>query len=141
MAAITLISGSQAKVGHRFYYVGPQLECKECKLKAVCFNLEQGSQYEITALRDQTHECSLNEDMVRVVEVQKVPQRTAVPKKTAIEGSVMTFQEVECGRMDCSNFRICHPASMENGRKYSVIKIEGSVDCLIKENLVYADLL
>lgn len=141
MAAITLISESQAKQGHRFYYMGPQLDCKECKLKTVCFNLEQGAMYEIKALRDQAHDCTFNEDRVRVVEVEKIPQRTAVPKKSAIEGSVITFQDIECGRMDCSNYRICHPAAVENGKKYSVKEIEGDVDCPIDEKLVFVRLL
>jgi uncharacterized protein (UPF0179 family) len=136
MAAITLISEAQAKEGNKFYYMGPQFECRECKLKGVCFNLEQGAMYEITAVRKQTHECAFNEDRARVVEIKKVAQYAAVPKKSAMEGSVITFQEQDCGRMDCSNYRLCHPYSLGGSKKYSVIGIEGNIDCLIKESLV-----
>ncbi|MCL1811552.1 MAG: UPF0179 family protein [Methanomassiliicoccaceae archaeon] len=140
MAAITLISESQAKEGNRFYYMGPQLECRECHLKGVCFNLEQGSMYAITAVRDQTHNCSLTEDTVRVVEIKKVAQRSAVPKKSAIEGSLITFQKPGCGRLDCGNYRICHPYAVEDKKKYSVIEIEGDAECLIGEELVLVKL-
>jgi uncharacterized protein (UPF0179 family) len=136
MAAITLISESQAVKGGRFHYLGPQPECAECKLKSVCFNLEQGILYEITAIRGQTHECILNEDRVRVVEIKKVAQMSTVPKKSAIEGSVITFQEPECGRMDCTNYAICHQNALRNGKKYSVIEIKGDADCLIGQDLV-----
>jgi len=136
MAAITLISESQAKEGNRFYYLGPQFECRECKLKGVCFNLESGAMYEITAVRDQTHDCAFNEDTVRVVEIKKIAQRSAVPKKSAIEGSIITFQEQECTRLDCKNYRLCHPYALENGRKYSVVGIDGNAECPLGEGLV-----
>lgn len=136
MATVTMVSDSQAKVGNRFYYIGPQLECRDCKLKAVCFNLEQGSLYEITAVRDQTHACPFNEDKVRAVEIEKRAKEAVAPKRSAMEGSIMTFQEIDCGRLDCVNYRSCHPPAMENGRKYSVVGIDGTLDCPIGENLV-----
>jgi len=139
MAAITLISESQAKKGNKFYYLGPQ-ECGECKLKEVCFNLELGSMYEITATRSQTHECAFNEDKVRVVEIKKVPQRSTVPKKAAIEGGIITFKEQKCGMLDCKNYRLCHPYALESGKKYSVIDIEGDIECPIGEGLVLVKL-
>ena len=140
MAAITLISEAQARKGGRFHYLGPQPECSECKLKSVCFNLEQGNLYEITEVRGQTHECALNEDRVRVVEIKKVAQRSVAPKKSAIEGIVITFQGQECGRMDCANYAGCHPGALMNGKKYSVIEIEGNAECLIGQELVLVKL-
>jgi len=140
VAEITLISESHAKKGGRFHYLGPQPECAECKLKGVCFNVEQGILYEITAVRGQTHDCILNEDRVRVVEIKKVAQRSTVSKKSAIEGSVITFQEPECGRMDCVNYKICHTDAIKNGKKYSVIEIEDSAYCLEGHDLVLARL-
>jgi uncharacterized protein (UPF0179 family) len=140
MASITLISVPQAKEGERFYYLGPQPECDSCKLKNVCVNLEQGSMYEITAVREQTHDCALNEDKVRVVEVDKTAQNSAVPKKSAIEGGIITFKEPECKKMDCRNYRICHPYALENGKKYKIIDVKGSADCPIYADLVLVTL-
>ncbi|MDR0309701.1 MAG: UPF0179 family protein [Candidatus Methanoplasma sp.] len=140
MAAITLISEAQAKMGNRFYYLGPQFECRDCKLKGVCMNLEQGSMYEITAVRGQTHDCTFNEDKVRVVEIKKIAQRSVVPKKSAIEGSVITFQEPACWMLDCENYRNCHPYALERGKKYSVVGIEGNAECPIGQDLVVVKL-
>jgi len=140
MAAITLISESQAKEGNRFYYLGPQAECADCKLKEVCFNLEQGSMYEIKAVRGQTHDCAFNEDKVRVVEIAKVAQRSAVPKKSAIEGGLITFKEQKCGMLECKNYRLCRPYALESGKKYSVTEIEGDAECLLGEKLVLVKL-
>ena len=136
MVSITLISLPLAKEKVRFYYLGPQSECENCKLKKVCANLEQGSMYEVTSVRTQTHDCALNEDKVRVVEVNKVPQRSAVPKKSAIEGGIITFKEPECQNVDCKNYRSCHTYGLENGKKYKIISIEGSADCPIHKDLV-----
>ena len=140
MATLTLVSKSQAKKGNRFYYFGPQPECVECKLKGICFNLEQGSMYEITAVRDQTHECVLNEDKVRVVEIKKVAQRSAVPKKSAIEGGVITFKEQDCKMLDCKDYHLCHPYALESGKKYSVTEIERDAECKLGYKLVFVKL-
>lgn len=141
MAVVTMLSESQAKVGNQFYFMGPQLECRECKLKAVCFNLEQGALYEVTGIRDQVHDCVFNEDKVRAVEIEKKARNATAPKRSTVEGSVITFQEPDCGRMDCINYRSCHPTAMESGKKYSVVGIDGSVDCPIGENLVHVRLI
>jgi len=140
MPAITMLSESQAKKGNMFYYLGPQTECGDCKLKDVCLNLEGGSLYEITAVRSQTHNCVLNEDKVRVVEIKKVAQRSTVPKKSAIEGGIITFKEQKCGRLDCKNYRLCKPYALESGKKYSVLDIEGDAECPIGESLVLVKL-
>jgi len=140
MPAITLISEAQAKKGNTFYYMGPQTECGDCKLKDVCFNLEVGSLYEITEVRNQKHDCIFNEDKVRVVEIKKVAQRSAVPKKSAIEGGIITFKEQKCGRFDCINYRLCHPYALESGKKYSVLGIQGDAQCPIGESLVLVKL-
>lgn len=140
MVLITLIGEPLAKIGSRFYYLGPQTECKECRLRSVCFNLEQGSLYEIKELRNTTHECLLTEDQVHVVEVEKVPIVTVVPKKSAIDGSIITFQAPECARMDCENYPACHP-SLENGRKCSIVEVGKDIDCPIDEKIVSVKVL
>ncbi|MFA7622902.1 MAG: UPF0179 family protein, partial [Candidatus Methanomethylophilaceae archaeon] len=61
MVLVTLIGESQARIGNRFYYLGPSLECRECRFKNVCFNLEVGRMYEVTELRDVHHECEMHE--------------------------------------------------------------------------------
>lgn len=141
MVMITLVGETQARVGNRFYYLGPQLECRECKLRTVCFNLEQGRQYEVVGVRDTHHDCEMHEDGVRVVEIKKVPTMVVIPKKTAIEGSVITFEESDCGRMSCSNYRYCHPTGIKTGDKLTIEENLGNVDCSLSDTIVLAKVL
>lgn len=129
MVLITLVGETQAHIGDRFYYLGPQTDCKECKLKGVCFNLEVGRQYEITKLRDTHHECELHEGGVRVVEVEKKPTLACVSKKLAIDGSVITFESSDCARLGCEHWSHCHPTGIRNGEKLAVTDIVEKVEC------------
>ena len=56
MTLITLIGEEMAREGAEFYFLGPLTECKDCRLKGVCFNLEQGSRYRVSEVRD-AHLC------------------------------------------------------------------------------------
>lgn len=141
MVLITLISEAIAKEKNKFYYMGPSTDCKECKLRNVCFNLEPGCQYEVVSLRDTVHDCIVNEDKVRVAEVVKIVTTGVVGKKLAIEGSVITFQAPVCDNIGCDNYRICHPTGIENGRKCQIENLGPDVDCPIGEKLVSANLV
>lgn len=136
MVLITLVGESQARVGGRFCFMGPQIECKECRLRSVCFNLEQGSMYEITALRDQKHDCMLTEAPAHVVEVVKIPTESAVPRKFAIDGSVITFQIPKCEQLGCDHYWNCHPAGIADGRKCSIVGVGREIPCPAGEKMV-----
>lgn len=136
MVLITLIGEAQAKTGNRFYYLGPLTECKDCRLKGVCFNLEPGHLYEITALRDTQHDCELHESKARVVEVMKVPVPVAIQGKKAIDGSMITFEAVKCDNIGCENYIMCHPAGIKDGMKMSISDVIGDIECQIGEKMV-----
>ena len=136
MVLVTLIGDAHAHIGNRFYYLGPNDECRDCRLKNVCFNLDAGSLYEIVQLRDARHDCALREDQVRVVVVEKVPFQAAVPKKQAIDGSMITFESKACGRLDCPNWKFCNPANIADGEKHSITQVVENLDCPIGETLV-----
>lgn len=140
MVLITLIGENQARIGNRFYFMGPQTSCRECKLKGVCFNLEQGRMYEITSIRDTKHECEVHDGGVRVVEVMKKPVLACISKKSAMEGSVITYEESDCGRMGCDHWQHCHPIGIKTGDKVTVSDIVGKTDCQVNNNLVIARL-
>lgn len=129
MVLITLIGDSHARVGNRFYYMGPTEECKDCRLRNVCFNLDIGSLYEITQLRDTKHPCTLREGEVRVVQVDKVPFKAAIPKKLAIDGSVITFEPRTCNNIGCENRAFCCPVNLNSGDKHAIDEIIGDVRC------------
>ena len=137
MVLVTLIGDSHARIGNRFYYLGPTEECKECRLRNVCFNLDPGSLYEIVQMRDTWHDCLLREDgKVRVVVVEKVPFMAAVPKKQAIDGAAITFEPRACDNLGCPNRRYCCPVNAKEGEKRSITKVIENMDCPKGETLV-----
>lgn len=135
MTLVTLVGDKQARIGNRFYFNGPSLECKDCKLRNVCFNLDAGSLYEIIGLRDTKHECKLLEESVRVVEVEKISFIASVPKKFAIDGSMITFEKKECAQIGCENYKYCCPANIKGTGKFSITKIIEDLKCPLDEKL------
>ena len=129
MVVITLIGEHQARKGEMFVYRGPLTECRDCKLKAVCFNLDAGSLYRITNVRDVKHECRIHEGGVSVVEVEKDKHRGALPMRSAIEGSTITFDVIKCDELGCENWQLCHPMGLEKNRKVRVAKVERELKC------------
>ena len=120
MVVITLIGEHLAKAGEEFVYRGPLTECRDCKLKGVCFNLDAGGMYRIKNVREVKHECRIHEEGVRVVEVEKVPVKCALLQKYAMEGSTITFETVKCHTLGCPNYRTCHPVGLERNMKFRV---------------------
>jgi uncharacterized protein (UPF0179 family) len=129
MVVITLIGEHQAKKGEMFIYRGPLTECRDCKLKAVCFNLDAGGMYRIKAVREVHHECRVHEEGVRVVEVEKLMHQGALSRRSAMEGSTITFEELRCKTLGCANYRICHPVGVERNMKFRVAKVDKEIAC------------
>jgi uncharacterized protein (UPF0179 family) len=140
MVLITLVGETQARMGNRFYFMGPDTECRDCKIKGVCFNLEQGRLYEVTKIRDTHHECEMHDGGVRVVEVEKKPIRACIPRKLAIDGSNITFSKVSCSRMGCEHWMDCHPVSLSDGEKLPVVEVLEKVDCPLGDDLTLVKL-
>ncbi len=141
MALITLIGEPQAVEGREFYFMGPIADCKDCRLKGVCFNLEAGSRYRVVAVRSQKHECQECEGEVVAVEVEKVPTPAAVTKKGTMDGVTITYSESRCDMVSCPNYHMCHALGKKDGQKYMVTAVRGDVDCPRGESLLDVDLL
>ncbi len=133
---ITVIGEKQAKVDGQFIYLGPLTECKECKLKGVCFNLDAGALYRIVEVRDVKHECKVHEDGVRVVRVEKERMEGVVSKKGALEGTTVTHEVIRCNHLGCEHYRLCHPFGIDRGRKARISKILGDLECIEGKKLV-----
>jgi len=135
MPGITLIGEHIAKEGNEFVFNGPAPECRECKLKVACLNLEPGQHYKIVEVRPKHHDdCFIHEGGVRVVRVEEIPQKIAVRRKQAIEGSVITPEERKCNFVGCPNYRYCFPLGARKS-KYKVLKDLGPIECAIGEDL------
>ncbi len=75
MAKISLIGVDLAKEGMEFTFVTPLVGCAECRIKNVCFNLDPGRTYRVTAVREKRNPCFVfNRDQVATVEVEEVQE-------------------------------------------------------------------
>jgi uncharacterized protein (UPF0179 family) len=129
MVVITLVGELQARQGGTFAYTGPISECRDCKLKTICFNLDAGKWYKIVNVRSIHHDCRLHENGVRVVEAEPVGIPAAIPSKSAIEGTVIAFEPRRCGTVSCENYRLCNPIGVTPGGKYRVTSVLEEVSC------------
>lgn len=126
---ITLIGKELAKKNLEFIYLGPSQECRDCKLRNACLNLEAGRRYKIKAVRETSHECKIHEGGVKAVEVERVPITAALPAGMAVEGSTIKFSPADCGNIGCSHYTLCSPPGIKPGTKYKILKINGDVKC------------
>lgn len=133
---ITVIGERQAKMDGQFIYLGPLTDCKECKLKGVCFNLDAGALYRIVEVRDVKHDCMVHEDGVRVVKVEKESMLGAIAKKGALEGTTITYEVIKCDHLGCENYHLCHPLGIDKGHKARIAKIKGDLECAEGKKLV-----
>jgi uncharacterized protein (UPF0179 family) len=132
---VTLVGETQAKMGIHFLFRGSLPECRDCKRKTVCFNLEEDTLYEIIGVRDKHHDCNIHEGGVRVVELKKSPIQTTLDSRHAIEGATVTLERDECLQRGCEHYSVCFVLGTNNNKKFKVAKIEGDVTCPDKRNL------
>jgi len=135
MVLVTVVGERQCKKGFEFVFSGPLAECRECKVKTVCFHLEPNRLYRVTEVREVHHECNVHEEGVRVVEVEKLPTKTALNTKAAVEGSMVTFEETDCELIGCPNYRICRPVGAAEGMRFRIASVEGEIECQRGRNL------
>ncbi len=129
--AITLVGKALAEEGKEFFYLGPTEGCEDCKLRNVCFNLDVGYRYKVTEVREQEHECHmLGDEKVTAVVVEKIPTEACLAKKGLLEGVTVTYTEVKCDNVCCPNYPYCYPAGKRAGDKFTVLRIQGDVECL-----------
>jgi len=129
MVLVTVVGESQCKKGFEFVFGGPLADCRDCKVRNVCFHLEQNRWYRVTEVRDVHHECKIHEGGVRVVEVERMPTKAALPKDSAHEGSMITFMESDCDRRACPSFKVCRPLGAMEGMRFRVASVEQEIEC------------
>jgi len=129
LVVITLVGELQAKKGETFVYCGPLSECRECKLKTVCFNLDVGRWYKVSSVREKHHECKVHERGVRVVEAEPIGIPASVPARSAVEGTTLSFEPRQCNSVYCDCYRLCHPMGVAGGMKYQVLQVLGDIPC------------
>lgn len=139
MPIVTLVGERLAKEGNEFVYLGPSPECKNCRLKTVCFNLKKFRRYRIVGVRDKKHSCNQHDGGVRVVEVEELPIVSSVEGRIK-EGNKVRIRFIDCKRMDCENYNICHEPAVEENRDYKISKVLGEMDCMIGKEMMKVEL-
>ncbi|UZE92626.1 MAG: UPF0179 family protein [Methanosarcinales archaeon] len=138
---VTLIGKRQAMIGAEFVFLGTSTECKNCKLRKTCMNLDAGRRYVITGLRNVQHECPVHESGATVVEVMEAPIVAAIDVKRALKGAKISFEMQKCDEKMCRAYDFCHPAGLQNGDKCTIVKVVSEMpehDC--KRSLKLAEL-
>ena len=139
MALVTLICEKLAVEGEEFTYLGANNECKNCKLKTVCFNLKPGRQYKITKIRDKQHNCSIHEGNVIVVEVSEMPILASINERSE-EGTQAKVNKQECKNIGCDYFEVCTNITLQRGKIYTIKKVFEKIDCPVGHELYKVEL-
>lgn len=130
MANVTLVGEKYAKKDNLFIYRGPLSDCRECKVKTVCFNLEVGRKYIIKEVRQMHHTCKIHEGGVRAVEYEKMPINYALNSDGAIEKARITINDRDdCPNRGCENYKLCFPIGLKTGSQYEIREIKDNVTC------------
>lgn len=128
MPLVTLIGEKLAVEGEEFIYLGANNECRNCKLKTVCFNLKPGRSYKITKLREKEHNCNIHEGKVVVVEVSEMPITTSINKKVS-QGEKIKIDKKECKNIGCDFFNICTNIALQKDKTYTIKKTYEKIKC------------
>ncbi len=139
MPLVTLIGEKIAEEGNEFIYLGPNNDCRNCKLKTVCFNLKIGRHYIVTKIRDKRHSCNVHEGNAAVVEVKEMPILTAIDKNIA-EGSSIKIEIKECNNIGCTYYSLCKNIALQKDKIYKVEKLLDSIECHLSYDLQKAEL-
>jgi len=139
MSIVTLIGEKIAEKDLEFIYLGPLNECKDCKLKNICFNLKSNHRYKITNIRKKRHSCSVHSGDVIVVEVEQQPIRIAIDKKYP-KGSIVQLTQQSCDEIFCKHFESCTNPALLNNKKYKIDDVHRTMTCPKNLTLQLVDL-
>ena len=139
MTQVTLLGKMLCNKGAEFTYLGPLNDCKNCKLKTVCFNLKPGKTYKVMKVREKQHSCTVHEQHVYVVEVEEQPIIGVVEKKFS-KGDETQPPTTDCRHIGCSFHDVCTSPAIRPGKTYRIVKTLESIDCLKKNQLKKAEL-
>jgi len=138
MALVTLIGEKLAKKDCEFIYIGPNNDCRNCKLKTVCFNLKKGRKYKITNIRDKKHNCNVHEGTAIVVEVQELPLITTISDKHK-QNTKTKIEKDQCNSIGCKYYDLCS-IPIQNDKTYNIVKIFEKIDCPLGYKIQKAEL-
>lgn len=124
--SLTLVGTRLATPGSSFVYRGEAEGCDGCPYRKQCLNLEMGTRYSITEVRDggEVLDCAVHEEGVLAVEVEVAPIEANVPSKGAYAGSRVSLAG-PCPHTECPSHDLCEPLGAEMDREYRILEVQG----------------
>lgn len=126
MATISLIGTRLAEPGQEFVYHGEADACEGCPYREQCLNLEEGTKYRVTNVREntQTLECGVHDTGVQAVDVEPAPVKANVPEKQAYAGN-KTALAGDCPHTECPSHEYCVPDGADLDEEYRIREVDG----------------
>ena len=123
---ITLIGKDLAKEGQEFIFLGPAVECENCRFKSSCVgSLEINRKYVITEVRDNEQNCPIHaEGKVVPVTVERASIDLLTSSKNIFEGSTFTYNAPDCDET-CEFHDLCFPEGLVENDKCIVLNNDG----------------
>lgn len=142
--SLTLIGTRLARAGTEFVYQGPASGCDGCPYRKQCLNLEAGTRYEITDVREggQVLDCAVHDEGVLAVEVERTTFEANVPSKGAYAGSKVAMGG-ECSHSECPSHHLCEPLGVDPEGEFQIVDIRGDPPhehCALGRNLTKVEL-
>jgi hypothetical protein len=126
MSKVTLIGDRLASEGQEFVYEGPSAGCEGCPYRKQCLNLDVGTRYRVTDVREnaQLLDCAVHDAGVRAVEVEPASVVANVAAKGAYAGSKASL-EGPCPHTECPSHRYCVPDGADFDEEYRITEVLG----------------
>jgi uncharacterized protein (UPF0179 family) len=126
MTTVTLVGARLAEPGQEFVFQGEASGCEGCPYRDQCLNLEEGTRYEVTDVRENTQllDCAVHDQGVRAVEVEPTSIPVNVPSKSAYSGSKAKLAG-DCPHSDCPSHPFCVPLGADFDEEYQIEAVLG----------------
>ena len=126
MSKVTLIGSRLAEPGFEFVYRGESAACEGCPYRKQCLNLDEGTRYRVTDVREnaQTLDCAVHDAGVRAVEVEAANVPANVPAKGAYAGSKGRLAG-PCPHTECPSHAFCEPVGADFDADYRIERVVG----------------
>lgn len=126
MSTVTLVGARLADPGEEFVYQGESSACEGCPYRSQCLNLDVGTRYEVTDVRENTQilDCAVHDQGVRAVEVEPTSVPANVPSKSAYSGSKAKLAGA-CPHSECPSHPFCEPLGADFDGEYQIVEVVG----------------
>jgi uncharacterized protein (UPF0179 family) len=143
MSTLTLIGTRLAETGTEFVYHGEADACEGCPYRSQCLNLDEGTKYRVTSVREnaQTLECGVHDTGVNAVEVEPTGMKANIPSKRVYAGS-KTHLAGDCPYTECPSHEFCVPDGVEFDEEYQIREILGDPPhdyCMLDRDLTLVE--